>query len=119
MARKRPAPEPELEVTERDYVMARLAAARVGTADALAAIDEALEMYTHPDEDRGGKKRKASIGVALEALGDASRAVESAEEVAPDVDPAEGEPWDDEEEPDDDEHEGDDDDDDPDPEDKD
>lgn len=64
----------------RDYVMARLSAARVAAADALTSIDECLACYVHPEEDKSGKDR-----------------VESAEEFAEDANPRDGEPDEDEE----------------------
>jgi hypothetical protein len=97
-----PEPEAEIEPTERDYAMARLAAARSNTTDALAAIDTAIELFTNPDEDATGGKRNEEIATALEALGCASRAVESAEEAMSEVDYGEREPWEDEDDADDD-----------------
>jgi hypothetical protein len=54
-----------------------------------------MGLFVNPDEDRRGGKRKDCVETALEALGIASRAVEAADEVLPDVDFEEGEPWDD------------------------
>ena len=105
MAKTRRKPEPEIEITERDYVMARLLAARSAAQDALNAIDEAAELFTNPDEDKKGKHRVELVDTALEASGAASRALESAQEVLDDVDMQEGEPWDDESEDDDSEDE--------------
>lgn len=105
MAKTRRRPAPKLEITERDYVMARLAAARSTLADALAAVDESIELFTNPDEDKSGKKRTDALDAALEAAGAASRALEAADEVMPEVDFKEREPWDDENEDDDSEDE--------------
>lgn len=115
MPARKTAPAPaviDVGPTERDYVMARLAAARVAAQDAVGAIDEAMGMFVHTDEDTKGTKRGELVQVVLEALGDASRAMESAEEAMEDIDPEEREPWeeDDEDEPDDDSEDGDDDD---------
>lgn len=93
--------EPVLETaTQRDFVMARLAAGRSATADALTALDEAIALFANPGEDRGIKKRKENVDLALEALGIASRAVECAEEALPGVDADEGEPWEEDDEDD-------------------
>lgn len=119
MPRKAPAPEPddddddddedEIEVTDRDFVMARLAAGRTAAHDAARAIDEALGLFLSPEDDKKGKERKECIATALEAIGVAARALESAEENADEYDPEEGEPWDVDEEDDDEEDEEDDD----------
>lgn len=85
------------DITERDYFMARLAAARVAAMDIVTAIDEATGYCVHPDEDKSGKKREELVEAALEAAGDASRALEAAEASFEDVDPEEGEPEDEEE----------------------
>jgi hypothetical protein len=114
MPRKAPKPiEPddEIEVTDRDFVMARLAAGRTAAQDALHAIDEALGLFLSPDDDKKGKERKECITTALEALGVAARALECAEENADEYDPEEGEPWDVEDDDEDDEDEDDEDDD--------
>jgi hypothetical protein len=95
-----------IEATDRDFVMARLAAGRSAAADAVALIDEALSFMLVPHDDAKGKARKTAISDALEALGVATRAMECAEENADEYDPTEGEPWDvedDDDEEDDDE----------------
>lgn len=98
-------PRTRVAVTERDYVMARLAAARSALTDALTAVDESIELFVNPDEDKSGKDRRDAIETALDAAGAASRALEAADEVAPQVDWKEGEPWDDEDESEDDDSE--------------
>ena len=87
--------EISFEVTARDYFMARLAAGRSAAQDALTALDEAIAMCVHPSDDASGKKRKELVDAALEALGMASRSIEDAEDVREEVDPEEGEPWED------------------------
>lgn len=113
MPRKPHAPPPpandEIEVTDRDFVMARLAAGRTAAHDACRAIDEALGLFLAPDEDNKGKERTECIATALEALGVATRAMEIAEENADEYDPTEGEPGYEEDEDDDDDDEEDDD----------
>jgi len=100
--RPRRAPTPEVEddeleidPSERDFVMARLAAGRSAVTDALTAIDECLGLFVNPDEDKKGTEREALIAAALESLGCASRAVETAEATLDQVDMDECEPWDD------------------------
>lgn len=83
------------EISERDFVMARLAAARVLAQSALEAIDEATLLCVHPEDDAKGRKRSDALGGALELVGAATRALEAAEQVLPDIDNEEGEPWDD------------------------
>lgn len=92
----------ELEITERDYVMARLAAARAASQQAVTAIDESLHFFVIPEDDKSGKKRREMIDEALEAMGVATRSLEAAEEILPEVDMTEGEPWDDDEDDEDD-----------------
>ena len=111
-AKRKPKPEPELEVDPRDFVMARLAAGRAAAQAAINAIDESLNLFVNPDEDKSGNERTTEVAEALEALGVACRAIESAEAMLDDVDFSEGEPWEeiddeDDEEDDDEEEEGD------------
>ena len=100
--RAKRAPEPEVDEdedgpqndpTDRDFVMARLAAARAALQLALDGVDEALAMFLDPDEDRAGKERADLISGALECAGTGSRALECADEAMADIDPTEGEPW--------------------------
>lgn len=114
MPKKAPKDDDELEVTDRDFVMARIAAGRTAAHDAITMLDEALSLFISPTEDRKGKKRTEQISSALEALGVACRAIETAEANMGEYDPEEEEPWDideDEEDLDDDEDEEDDEDD--------
>ena len=96
----------EIETSPRDFVMARLAAARASAEAAIQAIDDAVTLFVNPQDDKKGKERAELVESALEALGCATRAAESAEEVLGQVDPLEIEPWDDDGD-DDDEDEGD------------
>ena len=79
----------------RDFVMARLYAARVCAQGAVEAIDEAIAYFVDPDEDDEGEERTELIESALENAGMATRALESASEAMEAVDPEECEPWDD------------------------
>lgn len=84
----------EVDATARDYVMARLAAARASATSLIDSIDECLNLFIDPDEDEKGKERKELVDAALESAGCASRALESAEEMIRSVDMKEVEPWD-------------------------
>jgi hypothetical protein len=90
------AASPALEVTPRDFVMARLAAARLSLQAAMDAVDETLALYVEPEDDEDGKDRKESLSIALECAGAGSRALESAEQHQDRVDLLEIEPWEDE-----------------------
>lgn len=118
MAKRKPKkPSLVIEASPRDFVMARIAAGRAAAQSAIEAIDDALNLFVNPDQDRRGKARSELIGEALEALGCACRAVEMAEATLDQADMRECEPWDDgdpddAEEDEDDAEEGDEDDDD-------
>lgn len=88
----------ESEFSERDFVMARLAAARNSLQAAIDAIDEAVGLYVNPDDDAKGKERAELVDTAVDAVGVASRCLEAAEEMVDEVDPQECEPWEDEDE---------------------
>lgn len=90
------------ETIARDAVMARLAGARASLQASIESVDECLTLFVNPADDKSGKERKELLESALEAVGCASRGLESAVEGLPDIDPTEGEPWDDDEEDDDD-----------------
>lgn len=84
----------EVDATSRDYVMARLAAARASATALIESVDECLNLFVDPDEDDKGKERKELVDAALESAGCTTRALESAEEMLPHVDMKEVEPWD-------------------------
>lgn len=112
MPKKKAAPRrrvPRVEATPRDYVMARLGAARAGLAAATEAVDEALAYYAEPDDDADGEERAELMDAADESLGAATRALQEAQRAMAAVDPEEGE---DDLEEDEDEEEDDDEDDD-------
>jgi len=97
----------ELDVTSRDYVMARLLAARASFQASIDAIDECAALFVNPDDDKKGDERKELIDSALEAAGAGSRALESAEETFDQIDPTEGEPWDEDDDDDEEDEDGD------------
>jgi hypothetical protein len=68
-------------LTFRDFVMARLAAARVSAQAAIEQIDAALGHFVDPDEDKGGTERGELLEGALEAIGEASRGIEAAQHI--------------------------------------
>jgi hypothetical protein len=116
--RRLPTPVPEIEDGDhnvRDFVMARLMAARASAQAVIEAIDVAASAFVNPESDAKGRERREVIEDALEAAGTVSRALESAEaelEVFDADDWKEREPWEDEDgEEDDDEEEDEDDDD--------
>jgi hypothetical protein len=86
------------ETRARDFVMARLAAARTCAATAIDAIDTALSLFVTPDEDKKAKEREEALQEADDWLGEAALSVQAAQEEMPGINPAEGEPGDEEEE---------------------
>jgi len=73
--------ELDIEYTARDFVMARLAAARTSASAAITQIDEILGHFVDPDEDKDGAERGDLFEGALEMLGEATRGVEAAQHV--------------------------------------
>lgn len=88
----------------RDFVMARAAAAIAELDAAKSSLIEMLGFFVSPDEDPKNKGRAELYDNALEHASCAVRALESVE-VLDGYDPEEAEPWDDEAEEDDDEDE--------------
>lgn len=84
----------EIDPSPRDFVMARIAAGRAAAQSAVAAIDDLLNLFVNPDDDKRGKERVELLGEALEALGCACRAVEMAEATIDQIEFTECEPWD-------------------------
>ncbi len=82
-----------VDESPRDFVMARLAAARSHAAAAVEAIDDAIMHWTDPSEDDDGTQRKEALEAALDELGSATRSAECAEETAEHADICESEPW--------------------------
>jgi hypothetical protein len=82
---------------DRDFCMARLAAARASLQAACNAVDEALVLFVNPDEDSDGTEREENLSDALEAVGAATIALQQAEAVYEEVDPELGEPDDEDE----------------------
>jgi hypothetical protein len=64
---------------ERDFILARLAAARGHLAAATDALDNCINFWIWPDEDKGGKERADLLDVVSEAAGELSRAAEAAQ----------------------------------------
>lgn len=98
---------------DRDYLMARVAAALVSADAAKMTCTEILATFVNPDDDKKGKTRKQLIDDALEAAGAAQRALEDAEAAFDEADSeafALGEPWEDADDGDEDEEDEDEDD---------
>lgn len=90
--------EETIDPEARDFVMARLAAGRAAAQSAINSIDEAINLFVNPDQDKNGNERTEEIADALEALGVACRALEAAEPELDDVDMTQGEPWEEDDE---------------------
>lgn len=65
----------------RDFVMARLAAARQHLQAATEAVDGCVSLFLFPADDKSGKDRREALDIASDAAGQASRAIENAESV--------------------------------------
>jgi hypothetical protein len=91
----------------RDFALARLAVTRVSLQAAIEAVDETTAYFVMPEDDKTGKQREELLDTAAEALGEATRALEAAQEALDDdeFDPEEGEEEEEEDEDDDDEEE--------------
>lgn len=88
---------PEIEVSERDFVLARVAIARAFIRAADDALDEFAGLCASPEDDKKGESRAETLEEALNQLGSATRSLECAEGALPAVDMSEIEPWEDEE----------------------
>src|SRR5678816_3008009 len=75
----------------RDFVMARLGAARAHAAAAVDGIDVALAYFVDPSTDPKGKEREEVIDGVDTALGNAAIAVQAAQSALDDIDPEAGE----------------------------
>lgn len=82
--------------THRDYLMARVAAARMSAQAVIDSCDEIIAFCMEPEDDAKLRKRTEEITEALEHAGATARALESAEAMIDRVDPTECEPWDEE-----------------------
>lgn len=83
----------------RDFVMARLAAARGQVARAADEIDIAMQLFVDVDDDTSGKDRATAIENADSCVADAARALQLAGGEMANIDPREPEPEDEDEEP--------------------
>lgn len=81
-----PPGDDEDEGDPRDYVMARLLAARVQAQAAIDAIDDAAAHFVDPDEDKSGKTRTQLLDDADECLGGSARSLQDAMQVMKDMD---------------------------------
>ena len=76
----------------RDFVLARLAAARARVAAIEKGIDACIACFLIEKLDPTGKDRADLLDDLAEEAGCLSRALEAAQELLEDVDPKEGEP---------------------------
>jgi hypothetical protein len=72
--------------------MARLGACRGAVAAASSALDECLGLFLMPAEDKKGEQRGELLEAIDDTLGEAARAVQAAQELFEDINPADGEP---------------------------
>ncbi len=77
---------------ERDFVMARLAAARAHTARITAGIDTCIDYFLYPEEDEDGEGRKEVLDELLDDIGGLTRSIDAAQSLIGEIDPKEEEP---------------------------
>lgn len=97
--RAAPKTSPEEMSINRDFVMARLAAALSELDRAKSSVLATIDAFVNPDDDPKGEDRADHLSEALDRASGAVRALEMADEPL-DIDPEEAEPWDDEEDDD-------------------
>lgn len=85
--------EDERFPTARDFVLARAATAISYAQNAISALQEMAVLWNNPDDDKDGKERVEALESALNDFASATKALESAEEVMPEADMNEVEPW--------------------------
>lgn len=76
----------------RDYVMARLAACRTWLTGAIEEVELCIDYFIAPDGDPDASGRAAQLEAIDEAIGEAARSVQLAQDAIGDIDPDEGEP---------------------------
>jgi hypothetical protein len=64
---------------QRDYVMARLAAARGILSTASEVLDSCITQFVFPDDDKKGKDRIEALDTLSDAAGELSRSIELAQ----------------------------------------
>lgn len=75
----------------RDFVMARLGAARAHVSGAADDVDTLLAFFVDPDDDADGALRAEMLESLDDSLGEAARAVQAAQSAFSDIDPTEAE----------------------------
>ena len=63
----------------RDFVMARLAAARQHLQSSIEAVDGCVSLFLFTSEDKKGTDRREALDIASDTAGEASRAIEMAQ----------------------------------------
>ena len=84
----------------RDFILARLAVASSHANSATEAINDCINLFVFPTEDKDGSDRSEALDIISSASGELSRAVEAAQEIMDSLSKdelAEGEPDDEEE----------------------
>jgi len=97
----------EEQSTQRDFVLARLAAARAHSARISEGLESCIDFFLFPEEDEDGEGRKEILEALLDDIGGLTRSVDAAQTGCEgDFDFSEGEPdlpegdeFDEEEEP--------------------
>ena len=64
---------------QRDFILARLAAARGILAAASESLDSCIVQFIFPDDDKSGKERNEALEALADAAGDLSRSIELAQ----------------------------------------
>jgi hypothetical protein len=65
----------------RDYIMARLAAAKAYNLAVGDTLDTVIEAFVDPADDESGASRKEALEMASDASGEVSRSIELAQVV--------------------------------------
>ena len=66
---------------ERDFILARLNMASAHARAATEALDNCVDLFLYPLEDKDGSDRSEALDIASSAAGELSRSVEMAQEI--------------------------------------
>lgn len=73
----------------RDFIMARLGAARALASAAGEALDSCIILFISPEDDKKGTERNDCLEIVSDIAGDLSRSIEMAQACMAEIDPAE------------------------------